>query len=171
MTEQRNDDALGLLESLPDTVVSQRLWYPASLMRGMTLSVLGQDATGAYGEAAAILEGRILEADWDERAHAALGLAYAGLGRRDDAVTEARRAVDLLPLTRDAMDAPWYLLNLAAVHAHFGEVDEALDLLGTVLSVPSLYPPGIIEDHYLLIPLREEPRFQEMIERERERVF
>jgi tetratricopeptide (TPR) repeat protein len=171
MTEGRHDDALALLDELPDIHILQANWYPKPLVRGMTLRARGEDAIASFEEAAAILEARLLEADWDERVHAALGLAYAGLGRRNDAVQEARRAVEILPLGRDALSAAWYYLNLASVHAQFGEVDEALELLETILSVPSRYPAGKMQDHYLLIPLREEPRFQEMIEREWDRVF
>jgi TolB-like protein/lipoprotein NlpI len=171
MTEGRHADALALLEDVPEVHIVQDNWYPKPLVRGMTLRARGEDAVGSFEEAVAVLEARLVEADWDERVHAALGLAYAGLGRRDDAVREAGRAVEILPMERDVLSAPWYYLNLASVHAQFGEVDEALGLLETILSVPSRYPPGKMQDHYLLIPLREESRFQEMIEREWDRVF
>ena len=45
---------------------------------------------------------------------AALGLAYVGLGRADDALRHASRAVELLPRERDAAEAPLYLYLLAA---------------------------------------------------------
>lgn len=171
--EHHPQEALDVLDTLGDTLVNNYEWFPKSLLEGLALDALDRstEAQQKYQDAATALEVRLTESEGDERLHAALGLAYAGLCRRNDAVGEARRAVEVMPLTRDAHGAPWHLLKLAAVHARFGEVDEALEALTTLLSVPNQFPPGVVAKHYLLYPLRDVERFQALLERERERVF
>ena len=166
-------EALDALEVLEDTLVNNYEWIPKSLFEGWVFDFLGRagEAERKYQAAATALEGRLRLAEWDERVHAALGIAYAGLGRTDDALREAQRAVELMPLTRDAHGGPWHLLKLAAVYARLGQTEESLGVLEKLLDVPSQFPPGVVATHYLLYPLHSVPGFRELIERERDRVF
>jgi len=59
-------------------------------------------ARASYDSARVILESWLQENPDDSRAHSALGIALAGLGREAEAVREGRTAVDLLPLSKDA---------------------------------------------------------------------
>jgi len=56
-----------------------------------------------YNEAAAILEKNVAEVPNDPRYHSALGIALAGIGKKEEAISEGFRAVDLLPVSKDAM--------------------------------------------------------------------
>ena len=62
----------------------------------------------------------------------------ADLGRKDDAIREGRRAVELVPISRDAIDGTDLILNLAA-HLRFGqaEKDLALKQLAEAAHLPS----------------------------------
>jgi tetratricopeptide (TPR) repeat protein len=73
----------------------------------------------------------------DAALRSALGKAYAGLGRKTDALREARRAVALVPDSVDAMEGITYLVELAAVYAQVDEPELAVRLLERVLSVPA----------------------------------
>jgi TolB-like protein/Flp pilus assembly protein TadD len=101
--------------------------------------------------------------DWDR--HMALGLAAAGLGLKDEAIAEGRRAVELLPITRDAFAGPEYLGYLAQLYVSVGENDQAIALLQQVMSIPA----GLSMSAALLRldptwdPLRNDPRFQKLI--------
>ena len=72
--------------------------------------------------------------DWD--AQATLGLASAGLGLKDEAIAEGRRAAELLPLSRDAFAGTEYLQHLAHIYALVGEKQRAIAELKHLLSVP-----------------------------------
>jgi TolB-like protein/Tfp pilus assembly protein PilF len=102
--------------------------------------------------------------DWDR--HLGLGLAAAGLGLKDEAITEVRRATELLPLSRDAFAGSEYLGYLAQVHASFGENDKAIAILQQLMSIPA----GLSMSSALLRldsawdPLRKDERFQALIE-------
>ena len=61
--------------------------------------------------------------------------------------------------------------GLAAVHARLGEVEAALEVLEDLLSAPSRRPPTMLEDHFRLRPIQDDPRFKALMDRERDRVF
>jgi len=173
MTDRRSEDAVAALEELSEVWVNQYWVYPKALLEAETLLALGQDeaARQKFEEAVTMLVS-MTEADPnDERFHAALGLAYAGLGNRESAVAEGRRAVEILPRERDALGSPYFLFNLAAVHACLGEIDEALEVIEDLLSAPSRFSPDMLRDHFRLRPLQNDPRFQVLIDRERNEVF
>jgi TolB-like protein/Tfp pilus assembly protein PilF len=103
--------------------------------------------------------------DWDR--HLAVGLAAAGLGLKDEAIAETRRATELLPLSRDAFAAPEYLGYLAQVHVMFGENDEAIALLQQIMSIPAglSMSSALLKLDPVWDSLRKDARFQALLER------
>jgi serine/threonine-protein kinase len=98
--------------------------------------------------------------------HAALGKHNALLGYKEDAIREARRAVELCPESKDAASGPIYATNLAFVYAQTGETEEAVTLLAHLLTTPAA--ERITLAHLRLSwewdPLRKDPRFQKILE-------
>jgi tetratricopeptide (TPR) repeat protein len=92
-----------------------------------------------------------------------LGLIDAGLERKDDAIREARRACDLLPMTADAVDGVAYAANLAQAYTWTGEKDLAIDQLENVERVPNLLSYGYLKLQPLWDPLRGVPRFEKLV--------
>ena len=68
--------------------------------------------------------------------HAALGILYAYMGRKEEAIRESRRAVELCPENIDALNGAQCAYNLALVYALTGEVDQALPLVERLLRTP-----------------------------------
>jgi serine/threonine-protein kinase len=97
----------------------------------------------------------------DLRAH--LAIAYAGLGLRDRALSEAEALVGLDPLGVDAWWGSNWLLDLAEMNVLLGEHNSAIDLLEQVLSMPSRLTAPILELDPLWDPLRDHPRFQALL--------
>ena len=64
-----------------------------------------------------------------------LGMVNAYLGRKEEALRESRRAVDLVP-ANDAIERPRYLANLALVYALTGDTEQAVTLLEQLLTTP-----------------------------------
>ncbi len=92
-----------------------------------------------------------------------LGLIDAGLGRKEDALREARRACELLPIAADAVDGVAYAANLAQVYLWTGEKDLALDQLERVERVPNLVSYGYLKLQPIWDPLRGDPRFEKLV--------
>src|SRR4029450_5281606 len=61
-----------------------------------------------------------------------LGMVDAALGNKDDAIREGRRAVELLPVTKDSIIGAQLLENLARIYAWTSEKDLALQQLAIV---------------------------------------
>ncbi len=99
----------------------------------------------------------------DDAAHSALGIAYARLGRRADAVREGRRAVELLPLSRDAFEGANRLDQLALIYAIVGDPDATLEQLRRLVTIPTRITPGELRLDPIWGRLRNDPRFQQLV--------
>jgi len=92
-----------------------------------------------------------------------LGLALAGLGRSVDAIREGKRAVDLVPVSKDAEWAGYLRANLARVYVLLDQRDAAIDQLEIVLARPGPLSAGWLRADPFWDPLRGSPRFQRLI--------
>jgi hypothetical protein len=66
-----------------------------------------------------------------------LGLIDAALGRTEDALREGRRAVELLPVEKDAINGPRMIVYLAMIAAWAGDKDLACEQLATAIHPPT----------------------------------
>ena len=92
----------------------------------------------------------------------------AGLGRKDDAIREARRAVDLMPITKDSVNGPTHVAALALVYAWTGERERALEQLEKVATIPgvlggSVPTYGDLRFNPCWDSLRGDPRFDRIV--------
>ena len=92
-----------------------------------------------------------------------LGLIDAGLGRKEDAIREGRRACELLPVTKDSVDGPNYITNLAMIYAWTGEKDLALEQLAMTAQIPSGVTYGELKLYPQWDSLRGDPRFEKIV--------
>src|SRR5438046_2907939 len=83
--------------------------------------------------------------------HSQLGLLYAFMRRKEDAIREGRRAFELEPESQDAFHGTIRAANLALVSALVGEPDQAITLIERLLSTPGAasYPVGRIASRSL----------------------
>jgi tetratricopeptide (TPR) repeat protein len=104
--------------------------------------------------------------------HAGLGLLYAYMQRKEDAIRESRRAVELEPESQNAFHGAHYAANLALVYSLVGEPDQAITLIERLLSTPgpvehSDFPNNItladLRLRWEWDPLRSDPRFQKIL--------
>jgi serine/threonine-protein kinase len=94
-----------------------------------------------------------------------LGVVYAGLDRKEDAVYAAREAVAQLPLSEDAFLGIEPIKDLALTYVRVGEYDLAIDEFDHLLSVPSDVTVAWLRHHPNWEPLRNHPRFQALLEK------
>jgi TolB-like protein len=132
------------------------------------------DATAAskhFEEARAALVTMTEKSPDDAARHAHLGLLYAFMGRKDDALREGRRAVELKPISRDAIDGAEVEAMLALIYARAGDGDEAIPLLERLLKIPGAVSYGYdsvtlsdLRTRWEWDPLRSDPRFRRLLE-------
>jgi len=115
----------------------------------------------AYGDSARVLlEARRRVRPDDEKMLTILGLAYSHLGRHDEAIRVAERAVERLPLAKDAVSGPFLQSNLALIYMAAGRNDRAIAVLERLLDVPSWITPAELRSDPIWTPLRTHPRFR-----------
>jgi TolB-like protein/class 3 adenylate cyclase/Tfp pilus assembly protein PilF len=145
---------------------------PRSFFEG-SIALAQGDIDGAqkyFRDAQSILEDAVKEAPLSAIRHANLGWLYAFMGRKDDAIREGRRAVELKKESKDAVDGVIVNCYLALIYARVGEKDLAFPLIERLLKTP-----GAVDsvDYSITIndlkyrwewdPIRSDPRFQKLI--------
>jgi len=150
-----------------NVILSPYVFEPVSLWSAWAALIEGDSAAARddFEEARRQLERAIEEDPEDDRRHRAMGLVLAGLGRADEAVRHARRALELLPPDRDALAGPFNVRGLARIHAQLGNTDEALEWLEDYLSRPVRESARWLELDPLLDPIRDDARFRQLIDR------
>ena len=92
-----------------------------------------------------------------------LGLIDAALGRKEEALRAGRRAVELLPVERDAFEGPVMVKYLAMIAAWAGDKDLACEQLAAVIRGPSDLSYGQLKLMPWWDPLRGDPRFEKIV--------
>jgi len=159
------ESALARIGQFVEAIERNFEFVPRALLEGDTRTLVGDAARAreAYEAAARLVEIRLADNDADPRLHSALGRAYAGLGRKEDAIRHALRAVELEPLAKEAY-GPWpHVENLARVYVAVGEYDAAIEQLDYLLSIPSPMSVELLKLDPAWDPLRDHEGFQKLV--------
>jgi hypothetical protein len=92
-----------------------------------------------------------------------LAVVDALLGKKEDAAAEAKHAVEMIPISSDAIQGPGIALNLAVVHAWVDEPDLAFEILVPSAKIPAGIRYGSLKSDPLWDPLRSDPRFEKLL--------
>jgi serine/threonine protein kinase/Tfp pilus assembly protein PilF len=92
-----------------------------------------------------------------------LALIDAALGRKEEALREARRALELLPLEKDAINGPLMIQYFAVIAAWVGEKDLACQQLEALLRYPGSINYGELKLSPFWDPLRGDPCFEKIV--------
>jgi TolB-like protein/class 3 adenylate cyclase/Tfp pilus assembly protein PilF len=147
---------------------------PKTFLQGCIYLAQGdnENAQKAFETARPSFEASVKEAPLSADRHANLGWLYAFMGRKNEAIREGRRAVELKPESKDAVDGAIMNCYLALIYARVGEKDLAFPLIQRLLKTP-----GAVDsvDYSITVndlkyrwewdPLRDDPRFQKLIDR------
>lgn len=119
---------------------------------------------GRFAVAVAELKQRLDADPNDAKLASALAMLDAALGRKDEAIQEAKHALELEPITKDAMDGPSHVYTLAIVYAQTGEPDLALQQLAILAKTPSYWTNyGYFKCECGFDPVRKDPRFDNLL--------
>ena len=150
----------------PDGCAVERIPFPRSWCEGMVAQIQGDEETAriAFSKTRAEAENLVRAQPQDGGAACVVGLAHAALGNKDEAVNNGRRAVELLPISKDAANGPLVMGYLAVIYAMVGDKELALDQLEQATKVPSYWSYGNLRLHPYWDPLRGDPRFEAIVE-------
>jgi TolB-like protein/Flp pilus assembly protein TadD len=144
--------------------------FPKSMLEGLAYSLMEERelARESFESARELLEGEVGRSPEDHRLHSALGISYAFLGLTDAAIREGKRATELYPLSKDAFFGLIPQEDLAFIYTKVGEHEAALELIELLLSVPSRISTPFLELDPRWEPLRDHPRFRQLLEKYRQ---
>ena len=157
------------LENFPRTGDAPKTYY-----QGRVALAQGdiESAQRYFAAAVPAFEGRVRDDPDVAEHHMNLGLLYAYMQRKEDAIRESRRAVELEPESQDAFHGAFAAGNLALVYALVGEPDQAITLIERLLSIPGPvqgldFPQNItladLRLRWEWDSLRSDPRFQKIL--------
>ncbi len=140
---------------------------PKAFLEGSIYMLQGDEAKArtALEHALVVSEQLLREAPDDPNRHAQHGVVLAALGQKEEAITEGKRAVELLPESRDAFDGPQVAAALAQIYASTGEPDEAFRLLDHLFAIPNGLTVPMFKLDPAWDPLRKDPRYQALIDK------
>jgi TolB-like protein/Tfp pilus assembly protein PilF len=149
---------------------------PRSFFEGCIYLAQGDNvnAQKAFELARPAFEAAVKEAPESSYRHANLGWLYGFMGRKDDAIREGQRAVELKPEWKDAVDGALMNCYLALIYTRVGEKELAIPLITRLLKTPGAVDSvdyGItindLKYRWEWDPLRNDPRFQKLLEQPR----
>ena len=152
-------------EKVEEILNNQFQYAPASLLRAHLEMVRGNEtmAKKYYDSARVFLERKQKTNPDDERVYSALGIVYAGLGRKEEALRAGTRGLELLPVEKEAWRGSFRLIDLAKIYAMTGNHEKAIDLLERLLSIPSEVSGVYLKIDPSWNSLRTNKRFQQLI--------
>ena len=164
--EREADSLLRVLGTARVAVfASQRFFLPASLYSAWAHELRGDRprARAAFDSARGLADSVIRELPDDWRVHAARGLALAGLGRREEALREARWLQQSAVYREDAYEGPLLAEDRARILAQAGEPEASLDQIERLLAEPSWLSVHALRLDPRWDPIRNYPRFRALL--------
>jgi serine/threonine protein kinase/tetratricopeptide (TPR) repeat protein len=149
----------------PITLANENVVFSRPFVEGLIARMTNDDAKAMSAFTAARLEQeKIIGAEPNYGpALCVLGLIDAGLGRKEEALREGRRAVELLPVKKDAVGGAEIVKYLAIIAAGVDDKDLACEQLAIVADRPSPISYGQLKLLPFWDPLRGEPRFEKIV--------
>jgi len=140
-------------------------YTPVSLLRAQVQLLARQGDLGrrSFEEARLELERKVAGDSNDSRFHSSLGIAYAGVGRPEQAVREATLGCELIPASKDAWRALYRLEDLAVVYTMVGRRSEAITALDQLLAGSGEFTVNWLRLEPRWASLRSDPRFQALL--------
>ncbi|MCH9031037.1 MAG: protein kinase [candidate division Zixibacteria bacterium] len=89
-------------------------------------------------------------------------VAYAALGRRNEALRSGELAVARQPFMSDRLDLRW---QLAMTYNFLGMSDQAVSTLDTLLQIPTIFSRQTLRLDPVFSTLRNHPRFQSLVDK------
>jgi len=166
LAERDSAAAANALVALGDNSVgTEEIKYGPRLIEGLIARMEKDDAKARAAFTAARAEQeKLVRANPDDAgALCVLGLIDAGLGRKEEALREGRRAVELLPVEKDARSGPEMIVCLARIAAWVGDNDLACEQLARASRLRSSVTYGGLKLMPCWDPLRGDPRFEKIV--------
>jgi TolB-like protein len=136
------DAANRVIGATPANYADEAFLGPSDWAYGLVARARGdkEKAVAAFAAAREKMEAQWSDKPKDAAYFADVAKLDAALGRKEDAIREAEHVVELQPISKDSLNGPTRVANLALVYAWTGERDRALEQLEIVATLPGYGP-------------------------------
>ena len=166
----RERDSVGAQHALSNMgtgeCFDENIPFPNSWCEGLAAWVRGDESRAhvAFENARKELTEKVHNQPDYAAALCALGVVDALLGNKEDAIREGELAVELTPVSRNAIEGATLVRYLAVIYAWAGEKDRAVQRLAETTYLPASHISyGYLRLHPLWDPLRGDPRFEAIV--------
>jgi TolB-like protein/tetratricopeptide (TPR) repeat protein len=166
-------ESLRVLDSVKaESLTTHHAIYPKAILYADAHAALGDAARARaeYQAALPMLEAEVREDPDHPFQRCLLAHAYAALGRKEDALREARRSAEILPLSKDAYFGSKLLMEIAMVEGRVGETTAAIDHIRDLLKIPVILSSAMLRIDPRWASLREDKRFRGLAEMDLPRI-
>ena len=167
LAARQPDRAIEESRAMTGPLDNQFSYMPPSLARALAWQQKGdaQRAAAAFDSARIEMETAVAADPTEPRFRSTLGIAYAGLGRKADAIREGKEGVRLMPPEKEAWRGNWRVFQLARIETMVGETESAVERLRVLLSIPFDLTAAELRIDPAWDALRGDPRFEALIAR------
>ena len=155
------------LAAMPDDgCYDENIPFPDGWCEGLAARFRGDEpaARAAFTNARNELGQTVREQPDYAAALCALGVVDAALGNKEDAIREGERAVELMPVSKSAVEGPMLIQYLAVIYAWTGDKNHAIERLTGAAKLPGSHVTyGHLRLNPLWDPLRGDPRFEAIV--------
>jgi non-specific serine/threonine protein kinase len=164
--DRKFDNALKELDKF-DLMSNQFRYLPTEVLKAQVYGFKNENELKIrfYNEAVQIMKAKINEEPDDERHYGTLGIIYAGLGKKQEAIEYGKRGMDLLPVSKEAWRGSFRVEDMAIIYTMVSEQEKAIDLLDQLLSRPYNLSVTMVKLDPTWDPLRNNPRFLSLLQK------
>ena len=166
LCERNPSQARSALEAIPaNGILADGVIFPRSWCEAIVAHIAGDEnaARDAFTRARAETEHMMRSQPAYAPPICVLGMIDAMLGNKEQAISEGRRAVEMLPVAKDSIKGAYMIRYLAFIYAWTGEKDLAIERLTAALQARSDLSFGELRLHPYWDPLRGDPRFEKIV--------
>jgi len=118
-----------------------------------------------YDSTRILIEKRIIDFPEDQRLYSTLGIAYAGMGFEEKSISYGEKAVNMLPVGKEAWKGVYLVEDLAYIYVLLGKYSDTIEKLNYLLSIPGPLSVNILKLDPRWEPLRNLPEYKRLIEK------
>ena len=170
LLDRNYDEAIRIIESSPNELLVWEDEYTSKSMQlGLIYLMMSKTelATTHFQESRQLLENKLSESPGDSRLHSSLGIIYAGLGMKEEALKAGIKALSIINISVDAVEGFYRELDMARILVMTGKYDEAITKLEFILQKNGKLSIEMLKRDPFWDPLRNIDTFKALIENPR----
>jgi len=164
--DENYEEAIKIIESISDEIINDQGYYGSKhLQLGLIYYLMSNEemSTRHFEAERIFLEEKIEAMKYDPRLYRSLGIVYAGLGNKINAINAGRKAIEILSFKKDAIGGFYTEMDMAKILLMVGEYDEAISKLEFLLQKTGYISVQLLQIDPFWNPIKNTDEFNKII--------